>query len=54
MQSLHVLWLAMVCVGYVVGQAIRSWGRTVRLILILAFLTAIGISAWWFMIGRLR
>lgn len=53
MQSLHVLWLAMAYAVLVVGSAIRSWGRTVRLLLIATFLTAIGISAW-FTIGRLR
>jgi hypothetical protein len=47
------LWLAVAYIVVIVGLAIRSWGRTLRLCLVVAFLTAIGISAW-FMIGKLR
>jgi hypothetical protein len=53
MDSDHSLWLALAYVMFVVGSAIRSCGRTLRLCFIVTFLTAVGIAAW-FTIGRLR
>lgn len=49
----YSLWLAVAYIVVIVGSAIRNWGRTLRLCLIVAFLAAVGISAW-FMIGKLR
>lgn len=53
MNPRYSLWLGVAYAVVIVGSAIRDWGRTLRLCLIVAFLTAVGISAW-FMIGKLR
>lgn len=53
MNPRYQLWLAAVYAAVIVGSAIKDWGRTFRLCLIVAFLAAVGITAW-FMIGHLR
>ena len=52
MNPRYQLWLAAVYAAVIVGSAIKD-PATFRLCLIVAFLAAVGITAW-FMIGHLR